>query len=147
MSLLDYIPSINGENTNINANISSTFSTKLTDDFNLQVSGGYELFDRKTNYVQGETVGGLVVPDWYHFNNSVQTAKTTQSSSKYRLIGLLGNVSLDYKNQVFLEYSARNDWSSTLPKENNSFFYQGVGFSAILSDIFGLGRQFLHELL
>jgi TonB-linked SusC/RagA family outer membrane protein len=129
---------LNGSNTNLNFNIISTYKTSLTKSIGLQVSGGYELFDRRTNSVSGRTIGGLVVPGWFNFDNSVQTPKTSEYNSKYRIMGLLGNASLDYKNFLFLEYSGRNDWSSTLPQDKNSFFYQGFGVSAVLSDIFGL---------
>ena len=129
---------LNGVNTNLDANVSSSYLAKLTDDIGLQVTGGFEVFDRRVNSVTGQTVGGLVVPEWFNFDNSVSTAKTTQYTSKYRLEGLYGNISLDYQNKLFLEYSARNDWSSTLPADNNSFFYQGVGMSAIISDLLGM---------
>ena len=129
---------MNGRNQNIDASIMGNYLTNLTDDLTLGLAAGWNLFDRRTQRVEGESVGGLVVPEWYHFDNSVQAAKSTQSSSRYQIYGLLGNVSLGWNNQLFLEYSARNDWSSTLPAENNSFFYQGVGVSAIVSDMLGL---------
>jgi TonB-linked SusC/RagA family outer membrane protein len=124
-----------GKNTNLDATIKANYSYDITRDLNLNVTAGYNLFDRRTSRVTGETAGGLVVPGWYHFDNSAQVPKSTQQSSKYQLFGILGNVALGWRNQIFLEYSARNDWSSTLPKDNNSFFYQGVGLSAILTDM------------
>jgi outer membrane receptor protein involved in Fe transport len=47
---------------------------------------------------------------------------------------------------IILEYSARNDWSSTLPEENNSFFYQAVGVSAILTDILNIDGNTINFL-
>lgn len=127
-----------GKNTNYNVTLMGNYSRELTSDFDLGISVGYDLFDRRRESVTGETVGGLVVPGWYHFDNSDQAARSDQSSDKYRLYGLLGNVSLGWRDQVFVEYSARNDWSSTLPEENNSFFYNGLGVSAIISDMLNL---------
>ncbi len=124
-----------GKNTNLDATIKANYNKDLSRDFSLNVTAGYNLFDRRTSRVTGESSGGLVVPGWYHFDNSVQTPRSTQASSKYRLYGVLGNIGLGWKNQIFLEYSARNDWSSTLPENNNSFFYQGVGLSAVLTDL------------
>lgn len=126
-----------GTNRNIEGTVMGNYNTALNDDLSLAVSAGYNIFDRRTQRVSGEAVGGLVVPGWYHFDNSVQTPRSTQASTKYQLYGLLGNASLGWRNQLFLEYSARNDWSSTLPEENNSFFYQGVGVSAVVSDMLG----------
>ncbi|MEN1786033.1 MAG: hypothetical protein AAGF77_12960, partial [Bacteroidota bacterium] len=42
---------------------------------------------------------------------------------------------ISYKNALFLNLTARNDWNSTLPTANNSFFYPSVGLTAILSDL------------
>ena len=56
--------------------------------------------------------------------------------SRRRLIGLYGSVELNYRDFINLTLNARNDWSSTLPKENKSFFYPGVNASIDLSGIF-----------
>lgn len=48
---------------------------------------------------------------------------------------IYGNASLAYKNMLFAEFTARNDWSSTLPSENNSYFYPSANFSAVISDM------------
>ena len=124
----------NGNATNIDGSLLGEYSTPLNDRLTLGITAGTNIFDRRQYTVGGETVGGLVVPGWYNLDNSVQRSRGFQTTSKYRLVGLLGNVKLGLDNKLFLEYSARNDWSSTLPKENNSFFYQAVGASAILSD-------------
>ncbi len=121
--------------TNVDAKVLVEYNHQINDDFTLDFTGGYNVFDRRVNSVSGSTVGGLVVPGYYNFDNSVQTARTTQNSSKYRIIGLLGNLKLGYRNLAFLEYSARNDWSSTLPEASNSFFYQAIGGSLILSEL------------
>ncbi len=122
------------KNTNTDVSLIGNYTNQLNDDFSLELTGGYNLFDRRTQSIAGESVGGLVVPGWYNFNNSIQSPKTTENSSKYRIYGLLGSAKVGYQNKAFLEYSARNDWSSTLPKGNNSFFYQSLAASAILSD-------------
>lgn len=129
---------LTGKNTNVDATIMGNYFTDLSADFDLNVSAGYNIFDRRTENVTASTMGGLVVPGWYNVQNSVLQPLSAQSSTKYQIYGLLGNISLGWRDMIFLEYSARNDWSSTLPKENNSFFYQGVGASVVLSDLLGL---------
>lgn len=49
-------------------------------------------------------------------------------------------ISLSWKNAIFLEATGRNDWSSTLPKKNRSFFYPSVSGSVALNDLFDFGR-------
>jgi len=58
--------------------------------------------------------------------------------TKRRLMGVLGEVSLSYKNYAFVTFRGRNDWSSTLPMTNNSYFYPAVDGSFIFTDAFGI---------
>ena len=81
---------------------------------------------------------GLVVSGWYNLSNSVQAARSSQFNTLYRLYGVLGNARLGYKTMRSFEYSARNDWSSTLPSTNNSFFYNAIGGSLVVSDMLGI---------
>ena len=71
-------------------------------------------------------------------SNSAETPRAESSNFKYRLYGVYANASLGYKDWLFGEVSARNDWSSTLPKGNRGFFYQAGGVSVILSNLFDL---------
>ena len=57
------------------------------------------------------------------------------------LLGLLGSATLGYKNYVYLNFSARNDWTSTLERENRSIFYPSANLSVILSEALGLGSN------
>ena len=88
--------------------------------------------------VSGETNGGLVVPNVYNLANSKDRASAEQNHFNRRIIGALGSATFGWDEKIFFTYSARNDWSSTLPADNQSFFYQSVGVSAIVSDYLGL---------
>ena len=127
-----------GQNTNINFTGQANYTKEISSSLKLTGSVGYDIFERKTRTSDGQTIGGFVVPGWYHLDNSVQRARATQSSSNYRINGVFGNVNLGLNNWLFLDLSARNDWSSTLPSASNSFFYSSVGASAVLSDLFKL---------
>lgn len=82
------------------------------------------------------TSGGLVVPSWYNLANSNGPINVIQDSwSRRRLVGIYGQLSLGYKSYLFLDATARNDWSSTLPKQNNSFFYPSVSGSFVFSEL------------
>lgn len=75
------------------------------------------------------------VPGWYNLKNTTSSATTEQYNSKRRLIGLFGQAEIGYKGFAYLNFSARNDWSSTLPKANNSYFYGGTNLSFILTEL------------
>src|SRR5690606_32833136 len=65
------------------------------------------------------------------------------SVSEYDINSVYGAANIGFKNIYFLDVTARNDWSSTLPVQNNSFFYPSVGLSAVLTDAFHVEGSFL----
>ncbi|MBK8547379.1 MAG: SusC/RagA family TonB-linked outer membrane protein [Saprospiraceae bacterium] len=125
-----------------NVDLTSTlnYNTKLgsSGDYGFNALVGYNIFDRNITNNIAETRGGLIVPGIYNLANSVELARARQEDQRYRIMGFFGNLQLDWKNKIFLEYSARNDYSSTLPVDNQSFFYQGFGASAVLTELFDI---------
>jgi TonB-linked SusC/RagA family outer membrane protein len=77
---------------------------------------------------------GLVVPEYYNVTNISGSADVSTYREKRRSVGLFGTLSLNLSNYLFIQLSGRNDWSSTLPVENNSFFYPGVNMGLIFSE-------------
>ncbi|MEO9804273.1 MAG: SusC/RagA family TonB-linked outer membrane protein [Reichenbachiella sp.] len=84
---------------------------------------------------QTQTVAGLDIPGYYNISNSSSNPVVTTFDSKRRLIGVYGQLEASYKDMLFVTAVARNDWSSTLPKDNNSFFYPGVNMSFVFSEV------------
>ena len=97
--------------------IDKNFSNKFTADYLL----GSSVFDQRnfTQYSQGTS---FVVPGFYDLSNS-QVLLTDEITSKRRIISAFGQANFGYNNTLFLTVTGRNDWSSTLPINNNSFFY------------------------
>ena len=81
----------------------------------------------------GGLATNLSVPTFYDLSNGVSTA--TESASKRRLFGVFADVQVGYKSMVFVGLTARNDWSSTLPIANNSFFYSGITGSFVFTEL------------
>lgn len=78
----------------------------------------------------------FITPGTISFGNIATTDKFfTDSTTKKRLVGLYGEVRADWKNTVFLSVTGRNDWSSTLPKENRSYFYPSVNGSFVFTQL------------
>jgi len=65
--------------------------------------------------------------------SNAKTVTVTNSTKNRRIIGAFGQVDFGYKNFMFLELSARNDWSSTLPKNNNSYLYPSASAGFVFS--------------
>ncbi len=76
----------------------------------------------------------LTVDELYTFSNAASIT-TTNTSNKRRIVGLFGEIGLSYKNYLYLNVTGRNDWSSTLPKENNSYFYPSVSSGFVFSEL------------
>ncbi len=77
----------------------------------------------------------LDIPTLLTINNS-KVRSTDQHEEDYRIVSAYGDLSLGLNNYLFLNVTGRNDWSSSLAKENNSFFYPSVSLSYIFTDHF-----------
>lgn len=114
------------------------FNKMLSEDFSLKVNAGANM--RKTNYFRNiaETSGGLVLPDLYTLGNSVDPIVIDDYNRKKEVNSLFGNASLGWRYMLYLDLTARQDWSSTLPMDNNSYFYPSVTGTYVFSEMPGL---------
>nr|WP_319268537.1 SusC/RagA family TonB-linked outer membrane protein [uncultured Draconibacterium sp.] len=111
--------------------------------------------DLNQNFTLGANMGGNLMKNGIHnlssFSGRLADEKasfleygTNITSSEYfideEVQSLYGFAQLAYKNYLFLDVTARNDWSSTLPKDNNSYFYPSLSLSGVISDIVSLPK-------
>ncbi|WEK19398.1 MAG: SusC/RagA family TonB-linked outer membrane protein [Candidatus Pedobacter colombiensis] len=117
----------------INNDFIITADHKLTEDLSLKVIAGYNVFEsfyrRDLTDAQQLTIDGL-----YNYANAASVV-TTNTSNKKRIQGVYGDVGLSYKDYLFLNVTGRNDWSSTLPVSNRSYFYPSVSSSFVFSEV------------
>lgn len=123
------------------------FNPTISDDFTLSAIVGTNINDRFYTRLTGE-VQALDVDGFYNLGNGLADALASQYQRRRRLIGAFATVDMSYKNYLFLNVVARNDWSSTLPKENNSFFYPGATLGFVFTDFLEeknvMGTDFLN---
>ncbi|MBQ8888087.1 MAG: SusC/RagA family TonB-linked outer membrane protein [Bacteroidaceae bacterium] len=117
----------------INQDLTVTFNMPIAD-FNINALVGFNGNERKYSY-QYSSITDLTIPTWYNLSNTAKAPSTESYEQLRRLMGVYGQVEASWKNLLYLTFSARNDWSSTLPKENRSFFYPGVTASFIFSEL------------
>ncbi len=77
--------------------------------------------------------GELEIPDFYSISAGKEHRADFWRSAK-QINSLYGAVSLSYAGQLFVDITGRNDWSSTLPEANNSYFYPSVGASWVFTE-------------
>jgi TonB-linked SusC/RagA family outer membrane protein len=132
---------------NIDWTTTAAYNRELTDKLKLDVTAGVNVFDIDRRVIDGATVGGFVVPGVYNIGNSKERASATQNHQAKRIIGLFGDINLGWDDKLFLKYTARSDWSSTMPVDAQSYFYNSISASAILSEYLGLDQGSFLEYL
>lgn len=81
------------------------------------------------------SVGLLVVPNLFSLNNGVSPAGVSEGVSKRRINSVYSSAQINYDGYLYLDATLRNDWSSTLSKDNRSFFYPSVSLSYVFTDM------------
>jgi len=120
----------------ITANRSLTPTITLT----VNAGGNQRKNDYNTNMGQ---VAELVIPGVYTLANSNGQPFAQLYQSHKKVNSLYGSASFGYRDWLTVDLTGRNDWSSTLPKNNNSLFYPSVGAAFIFTDALGLQSSWL----
>jgi len=123
----------------LNADVFAEYSKQVGDlTVDAMIGGNY--WSQKTRNMSIQAAD-FIADDLYVPSNA------KNQSSKYELFnkkmyGMYGSIDLGYKRFLYLTFTARNDWSSTLPQHNNSYFYPSIGGSFIFSEIIDLPDWF-----
>jgi TonB-linked SusC/RagA family outer membrane protein len=126
------------KNTQINNDLILSANYKINDDMNISGLIGNNINQRQ---FARRTVRGLdIIPGYYDINGA-STTEALQEDEKRRLIGVYASATFEYKNYLFLNATARNDWSSTLPVDDNSFFYPSVSAGFVFTEVLGLNSN------
>ncbi|MDT3400995.1 SusC/RagA family TonB-linked outer membrane protein [Mucilaginibacter terrae] len=142
----------NGSMSTLNSNLQSTnadfmvFTNNKVGKLSVNSFIGAGTFRTKTER-NDQSINSLIQPGLINLSNSGEFATVNQFSSKKIINSVYGSVSLGYNSYLYMDLTARNDWSSTLPPANNSYFYPSVGGSFIFTEAFkGLTSQFKNLL-
>ena len=119
-----------------NTEVLATYIKQLNKNWGIDALLGFNVRNKQyeNNY---QAAPRLAVADLYTLINSRDPLTSSNDSYRLRQYGLYGSIQLDYRRWAFLNITGRNDWSSTLPVDNNSYFYPSVTASVLLSEAFG----------
>ncbi len=125
----------------INSNLNVIVTQKIGDDLSFDFMLGNEFYD-----IQSKTVSNLgsdiVIGGFHHISNTaIQT--TTEDLSRSRVFGTFANLSLAWRNSIFLNATGRNDIVSNMPRQNRSFFYPSLGLGVAFTEFLSIPRNIL----
>ena len=123
----------------INASFVFSANKSITEDIGLSLSAGGNHMNRE-RHITFAQLPGLQLPNLYTLSN-LQTGATpvhTSDTRNSRINSLYGFGQISFKDYFFVDFTARNDWSSVLPSQNNSFFYPSVSGTLVVSDALDL---------
>jgi TonB-linked SusC/RagA family outer membrane protein len=117
--------------------LNALFNKKLGSDFDINGLVGLNYNDRgsRTLYTGVEN---LAIPGFYHINNTANRPTSTETENHRRLVGAYASAAIGYKGYAYLTLNARNEWSSTLPADQRSYFYPGANLSVLVSEALDL---------
>jgi TonB-linked SusC/RagA family outer membrane protein len=117
----------------LNSDLILGYTKQFSDKLRFDAKIGNNFYGRKQDelYTQGD---GLVAPGFDNIYNA-STIKSANFITPYRKIGVYYDLNLSFNNMLFLETTGRNDWTSTLPKGKNSFFYPSASMSFVFSEL------------
>jgi TonB-linked SusC/RagA family outer membrane protein len=120
-------------NREINSQLFITASQDITEDLNFSLTLGNAITDIQSDgiFSRGE---GFSVTGFFDLSNAT-TLFTGRNFALQRLVGVFADAKFSYKNMLFLNVTGRNDWSSTLPAQNRSFFYPSASLSFVFSEL------------
>jgi len=120
----------------VKGDIIGLFDYKLKD-FSLDALVGASLNYRTSDKHQTYTQGGLSIPGFYSLNAGIEGVLASTTHRAYQTNSVYGKIGAGWKSMIFIEATGRNDWASTLSKNERSYFYPSVGGSIIMSEILG----------
>jgi TonB-linked SusC/RagA family outer membrane protein len=120
-----------------NGQLLSTFRKDIGK-FKTSLLIGTSFYDKnyETNTIYGS---GLQLKEFNSINNTTPTTRNNKASIiRQRMASVFGNLTVNYSDLIYLSVTGRNDWSSTMPVQNNSYFYPSVAVSFVFSELAAL---------
>jgi TonB-linked SusC/RagA family outer membrane protein len=126
----------------VTSNAFLTWQDKLSDDFNYSILIGNTLQTTYTDLIsaRGE---GFALPNFYDLSNTANLFNS-DNTTRRRYAGIFSEVKFGYKNALFVSLTGRNDWSSTLPYNHNSFFYPSASLSYVFTEQLNIPKNVLN---
>lgn len=120
-------------NQEVTSNFNINYTGKIGDDWDFNALVGFNYDERSGGFLRA-SITNLDIPDFYELSNSSVKPVVAQSNYLIRTDAVYASLETGYKDFLFLTLTGRNDWTSTLPQGNNSYFYPSASLSGIVID-------------
>ncbi|PQJ20655.1 SusC/RagA family TonB-linked outer membrane protein [Tenacibaculum sp. SG-28] len=124
-----------------NMEVRLNYNTNFSEDWTFNAGIGANSMVNRSKRFTSTTNGGLVIDRFFNIANSAQDPTTDTYERKKGINSIFGLASFGWKDMLFLDLTARNDWSSILPEDNNSYFYPSASMSFVLTELNGLNQS------
>lgn len=128
--------------TEMNHDFLLTYTLPQFGKVGLNVSAGGSMMIQRSERL-GAIAGQLAIPNVFNLTNNAVPIIAGNNITEKKVNSLYFTAQLNYRNSIFLDITGRNDWSSALPKNNNSYFYPSAALSAVLTDLFNIKSDVL----
>jgi TonB-linked SusC/RagA family outer membrane protein len=115
--------------------VDAMYKKLFGEDFSLNAGAFGELRINRDEQMSTSTAGGFTVPGFYNVSASKDRPTATNASFDKKVRSVYGFASAGFRNYLFLDLNIRNDWSSSLPSENNSYLYGGASLAFVFTDL------------
>ena len=123
-----------------NSDVLLNFNKDLSENFNLDLNVGANQRVFKFNQLTG-LGNNFTIENFFALSNTSDPT-ATEALDRFEVQSVYAFGEFSFKNAIFLNLTARNDWSSTLPEDNRSYFYPSAGLTAVISDLVEFGEGF-----
>ena len=121
-----------------NGELRLNFDKMVSETLRINAFAGFNMMSQNYDENLQETTGGLSIPNFYSLENSNGPINYTDYRRGKKINSIFGSVTAEWNRLVYLTFTGRNDWSSTLPKDNWSYFYPAASASFVFTEIAAL---------
>ena len=118
-----------------NMEVRLNYNKDINEEFSFNGFIGANRMRQSAKRMSAETNGGIVIDRFFNIGNSADSPIVDTYETNRGINSIFGSASVAWKDMLFLDLSARNDWSSTLPEANNSYFYPAASLSFAISEL------------
>jgi TonB-linked SusC/RagA family outer membrane protein len=119
--------------SSLNSDLTLNYSKELFPGVSTNTTLGQNMFQSTTQQIYNQG-NGFVIPDFYHMSNT-SSQLLRENTTKYRTAAIYADIQFSIKNMIYLGFTGRNEWSTTLPENNNSFFFPSGSIGFIFSEL------------